>query len=203
LPDYYIGRTPVTNAQYRAFVQATGHRAPPHWHNGQIPEGEENYPVVCVSWYDALAYCEWLAKITGRAYRLPTEAEWEKAARGSDGRIYPWSDGWAAEKCNSEEGDRWSTAPVGAYPQGASPYGVLDMAGNVWEWTSSLYKAYPYRADDGREDPDADGRRVVRGGSFYDSRYHARCACRSGPSDDYASVNLGFRVCVSPSRSGL
>ena len=189
LPDYYIAKTPVTNAQYAAFVQTTG---------SSVPENKEDHPVVNVSWYDATKYCQWLAEVTGKIYRLPSEAEWEKAARGTDGRIYPWGDEWDASRCNTSKGGKRGTTPVGTYPQGASPYGCLDMAGNVWEWTRSLYKNYPYDPTDGREDLDAGGRRVVRGGSWGDLRGLARCADRGwdGPVD--RGSNRGFRLVVSP-----
>jgi formylglycine-generating enzyme required for sulfatase activity len=198
LPDYYMARTPVTNAQYAAFVQATGHRQPIHWEGGKPPEGKEDHPVNYVSWYDAVAYCDWLADVTGRLYRLPSEAEWEKGARGSDGRIYPWGDQWDEGRCNSAEGGPGDTTPVGAYPEGASPYSLLDMAGNVWEWTRSTYKEYPYNPADGREDLDApySFRRVVRGGAFRYYRWVVRCATRYGFSPHSRFRNGGFRVCV-------
>jgi formylglycine-generating enzyme required for sulfatase activity len=197
---FYIGKHEVTNAQYERFVEDTGHRAPQYWPGASISEGKENHPVVNVSWYDARAYCQWLSDQTGQIVRLPTEAEWEKAARGTDGRVYPWGDEFDKDKCNSRESDIGDTTPVGGYsPEGDSPYEVADMAGNVWEWTSSLYKAYPYDPEDGREDPEAEEARVLRGGAFRHSlRRYVRCACRgSGPPasrDDY----LGFRVVVSP-----
>jgi formylglycine-generating enzyme required for sulfatase activity len=202
LPGYYLAKTPVTNAQYAAFVQAM-HCAPPsHWENDQAPKGKENHPVVRVSWYDAEAYCDWLGKLTGKGYRLPTEAEWEKAARGDEANIYPWGDQWDAKRCNSKESEIEDTTPVGAYPRGASPYGLLDMAGNVWEWTSSLYENYPYQQDDGREDPSSTEARVLRGGSwlnFYDS---ARAAYRRSYTPAYHSRIHGFRCCVSLSDLG-
>lgn len=145
LPEYRIARVPVTNRQYKQFVEATQHRSPDHWEKGQIPPNKENHPVVYVTWHDVLAFCEW-AKV-----RLPTEAEWEKAARGTDGRIYPWGNEVPDKnRCNfnNNVGD---TTPVGNYPQGASRYGCLDMAGIVWEWTSSRLINYPYVANDGRE----------------------------------------------------
>ncbi len=173
-----LTRTPVTNAQYAAFVQATGHGQPEHWKGGRPPGDKRRHPVVYVSWHDAVAYCRWLAEVTGKPYRLPSEAEWEKGARGSDGRIYPWGNRWDAQRCNSGEGGPGDTTPVGAYPQGASPYGLLDLAGNVWEWTRSLWGrevsrpafGYPYDAEDGREDPGAGDEvlRVLRGGAFGD-----------------------------------
>ena len=103
LPDYYLAKTPVTNAQYRAFVPATGHETPEGWTNRTPPRGEEDHPVVHVSWYDARDYCQWLSEVTGREYGLPSEAEWEKGARGTDGRIYPWGNQWDATRCNSAE----------------------------------------------------------------------------------------------------
>jgi serine/threonine protein kinase len=212
LPDYHLSRTPVTNAQYAVFVQATGHRLPDHWKGkfrkgGNPPRGKGDHPVVNVSWHDAVAYCRWLAEVTGRPYRLPSEAEWEKSARGSDGRIYPWGNQWDATQCNSEKGGEGDTTPVGTYPQGASPYGLLDMAGNVLEWTRSLWGGdweepsfkYPYDPADGREDPDAPGDilRVLRGGSFYLNAKYARCAVRTRLIPNYFGMSSGFRVMVA------
>jgi formylglycine-generating enzyme required for sulfatase activity len=197
LPGYYLAKTPLTNAQYAAFVQATGHQQPEHWKDRKPPSGKEDHPVVHVSWHDAVAYCNWLAKVTGKPYRLPSEAEWEKGARGRDGRIYPWGNRWDAERCNSAEGGKDDTTPVGAYPQGASPYGLLDMAGNVWEWTRSVDKSYPYDPDDGREDLEAEGGRVLRGGSWLDAQVFARCVERYRHFPDFSYSNFGFRL-VSP-----
>jgi formylglycine-generating enzyme required for sulfatase activity len=139
LPDYYLAKTPVTNAQYAAFVQATSHRQPKNWRARKPPQTMMDHPVTRVSWHDAVAYCEWLSEVTSRPYRLPTEAEWEKGARGIDGLVYPWGDWWDAKRCNNKKGNKRRTTPVGAFPEGASPYGLLDMAGNVWEWTESLW----------------------------------------------------------------
>lgn len=215
LPDYYMAKTPVTNAQYAAFVQATGrlvqvtgHEQPFHWKGeGKPPRGKEDHPVVHVSWYDAVAYCNWLAEVTGRPYRLPSEAEWEKGARGSDGRVYPWGNQWDAERCNAGKGLRGDTTPVGAYPQGASPYGLLDMAGNVWEWTQSLWGKdskepdfkYPYNPEDGRENLEAgdDVFCVLRGGAYDLTREFARCACRLAHYPRPSHRVDGFRVVVS------
>jgi formylglycine-generating enzyme required for sulfatase activity len=191
LPDYYLAKTPVTNAQYAAFEQAT-YGQPNHWEGGQ-----EDHPVVYVSWDDAVAYCRWLSEVTGRPYRLPSEAEWEKGARGTDGRIWPWGNQWDAKRCNTGESDKGDTTPVGAYPQGASPYGLLDMAGNVCEWTRSFYRSYPYDPDDGREDLEAVGARVLRGGSWHLDRDVARCVGRGWHDPDYSDDFIGFRL-VSP-----
>ena len=186
LPDYYMAKTPVTNIQYAVFVQAAPYRVPEHWKGGGLPPGKENHPTGWVSWLDAQTYCLWLSEVTGKPYRLPSEAEWEKGARGglfldgdtaahvrnsSPGRIYPWGDEPPDEsRCSfgAKEPDTmlvisYPPMPVRGYPQGASPYGLLDMAGNVGEWCHSLYKPYPYNATDGREDPDQECLCVTRG----------------------------------------
>ncbi len=215
LPTFKIGKYPVTVAQFRRFVEASGYRPT----DPDCLQGVANHPVVYVTWYDARAYCQWLTGVwrkegkisRNEEVRLPSEAEWEKAARGTDGRIYPWGDEWDAGKCNAEESGLGTTSPVGMYPEGSSPYGCLDMVGNVWEWTRSLWgedrkKAdfkYPYRVGDKREDLEAgDGlARVLRGGAFFDDRIYARCAFRFR----YYPLNwfrlIGFRVVVSPSRA--
>ena len=209
LPDYTIAKTPVTNAQYAEFVKDARIVKPPkHWQKGEPSPHKLEHPVVYVSWHDAVAYCDWLADITGKPYHLPSEAEWEKAARGTDGRNYPWGNRWYPAWCNAGEDTRLGivdtvgggggTTPVGAYPRGASPYGVLDMAGNVWELTRSLCKEYPYDAGDGREDLQAAGPRVVRGGSWGSSRDCARCAYRYWYPPHAGSPSGGFRVVVSP-----
>lgn len=206
LPAFAIARTPITSEQYAAFVAAAGHPPPAHWHADAPPSGKAAHPVVHVSWYDAVAYCRWLSELAGRPYRLPGEAEWEKAARGTDGRIYPWGDRWDPACCNTKESGSGNTTPVGSYPHAASPYGVLDMAGNVYEWTASLWGedikepafGYPYDPSDGREDPAA-GRgvmRVLRGGAFYYSAVYARAAHRVKSYPDYRVRTRGFRVCT-------
>jgi len=209
LPDYYMARTPVTNAQYLPFVQAT-FRQPPGWKACRPPAGQEDHPVVTVNWEDAMAYSRWLAEMTGKPYRLPSEAEWEKAARGPEGRAYPWGDEWDEKRCNSLEGGKGGTSPVGWYsPAGDSPYGCADMAGNVWEWTRSLWGdewpepdfKYPYHPEDGRENLKARGgvMRVLRGGSFDYSLKLVRCAFRNRmvPKPRHVYSNFGFRVCLT------
>lgn len=203
LPDYYMAKTPVTNTQYVAFVQASGYKPPEHWQNKQPPHGQENHPVVNVSWDDAVAYCRWLAKTTGKPYRLPGEAEWEKGARGTDGRIYPWGNEWDANRCNSSEGGKGDTTPVEAYPAGASPHGLLDMSGNVWEWCSTIWqaKAYPFQVQDEWTQVYLDRTnvfRVLRGGAFIYDVHYVRCAVRSRFSPRYRNNPYGFRVVVSP-----
>jgi formylglycine-generating enzyme required for sulfatase activity len=214
LPNYYLAKTPLTNTQYAAFMQATGHKQPRHWKGGKPPSGKEDHPVVYVSWHDAVAYCNWLSEVTGRPYRLPSEAEWEKGARGTDGRLWPWGNEWDAKRCNTGESGKLDTTPVGtylslrrvtphtagdttpvgAYPQGASLYGLLDMAGNVWEWTRSVDKSYPYDPDDGRENLEAEGLRVLRGGAFRSSARGVRCAARNRNFPNYFFRYYGFRV---------
>ena len=202
LPTYRIGKYPVTNVEYQAFIRDTGHRPPRHWEDDKYPEGRGDHPVVNVSWHDATAYCQWLREKTGKEYRLPTEAEWEKAAswdpEAGRKRRYPWGDEFDKGKCNTEESGIGDTTPVRKYsPEGDSAYGVADMAGNVWEWCNSLYRDYPYNPDDGRESPKALGRRVLRGGSWLDNRDGARCAFRDRDIPDGWSGDLGFRV-VAP-----
>ena len=117
-----------------------GAKAPDDWADGQPPKDKLHHPVVNVTWHDACAYCRWLSEVTGKAIALPSEAEWEKAARGDqDQRAYPWGDAFDMLRCNSDELGLEDTTPVGIFPTGASPYGCLDMAGNVWEWTRSLW----------------------------------------------------------------
>jgi serine/threonine-protein kinase len=202
LPNFYMARTPVTNAQYKVFVDATNHEAPAHLQDGRIPDGKEDHPVVYVSWFDARVFCEWLSHTSGRKVHLSTEAEWEKAARGADGRIYPWGDKAPDDTLCNYNDNVADTTPVGTYPKGASPYGCLDMGGNVWEWTSSLWGidwekpdyGYPYKPDDGREDLEAEGFRVLRGGSFLINRYFVRCAVRGKHNPHLWPVDVGFRV---------
>jgi formylglycine-generating enzyme required for sulfatase activity len=208
LPAYRIGCCPVTNAQYAAYIHSTGRPVEPElgW-KGQRPyEDKLDHPVAGVTWDEAVAYCGWLSDETHRQYHLPTEAQWEKAARGTGGRIYPWGDEW--EEGNCHHGVR-ATAPVDAYPQGASPYGCLDMVGNVREWTSSRWGKNlraplfqnPWVSDE-REDPAPDRYvlRVCRGGGSADPVQYLRCAARQGYFPDQRSTpgkRVGFRVVMS------
>jgi len=192
LPALQVGKYPVTVAEYAAFVR-TGHPAPPQW---GAQQDKPDHPVVWVSWKDAQAYAAWLTQLTGEKWHLPTEPEWEKAARGTDGRIYPWGDAFDKARTNTSESGIGTTTPVGSYPIGASPYGAQDMAGNVWEWTSSLYGPYPYSIGDALENSNGTGIRVLRGGSWFRDAKDARAAYRlSGlaPSADSA-FDIGFRL---------
>jgi formylglycine-generating enzyme required for sulfatase activity len=199
--DYWMGQFPVTAEQYELFVLATGH------HHTRVENWvlKFNHPVVNVSWNDAQAYCKWLNEMHGAElpkgyiFRLPTEAEWEKAARGEYGNEWPWGNEFDPSKCNSEGGKK-GTTPVGAYsPAGDSPYGAADMVGNVWEWTQSLYKPYPYVATDGREDLKISQARVLRGGSWDSYRSYARCSVRLRSGPDLFNGSVGFRLVCSPS----
>lgn len=197
LREFAIARFPLTNVEYQPFVRDGGGEPPRGWEGSTYPDGKGEHPVVYVSWEDARAYCRWLTERTGKLWRLPTEAEWEKAARGTDGRIFPWGSERDPDKLNSFEKGPRVTTPVGRYsPAGDSPFGLADAAGNVWEWTSSLWKPYPYRADDGRESEDIVDVRVVRGGSFVNV-LDARCAVRNWNSQTYREWNVGFRPAVS------
>lgn len=200
LDSYAIARVPITNAQYHLFVQATGHHAPSHWEENRPPKGLESHPVVRVEWGDAMAYCKWLGQATGQPVTLPTEAQWERAARGDkDRRAYPWGDLFDPMKCNSKELGLGATTPVGIFPEGASPEGILDLSGNVGEWCSRWYAEDAYRGRVGRitrnpADPRTGDLRVLRGGSFYEDRNRVRCAIRYWLNPNSWGGLLGFRV---------
>ena len=201
VPEFRIAVHPVTNAQYAEFVQAAGQKPPERWTDGVVPRGLDDHLVTDVNWDDAVAYCRWKSDRTGLPHRLPSEAEWEKAARGTDGRTWPWGNEFDARKCNTSEGGARGTTPVARYPEGRSPYGCYDMAGNVWEWTGSLYQPYPYRADDGREDPDSRERRGLRGGAWSLGAVLARSAYRLVGTPGNAGSLVGFRCVVVPHAS--
>ena len=198
LPAYYIGKTEVTFAQFRRFVTETGYAPEGKWQTLTTYPAElgfdEQWPVTYVSWRDIAAYCRWAG------LRLPTEAEWEKSARGTDGRTWPWGNRWDYSKSSSAPPNGagvWKS--VGSFPGGASPYGCLDMAGNVWEWTSSQYRQYPYDAKDGREADSPAANRVIRGGSCANGDQNARSTNRvsNDVQDDTGGPDLGFRCAKS------
>ena len=204
LPTFCISRVPITNRQYQRFVSATQHPAPGHWMNGQPAPGTEEFPVTYVSWHDAQAFCAWAG------VRLPSEAEWEKAARGEDGRWWPWGDGLPDQtRCHFNGQSQGvapagqSVLPVGRFPLGASVYGVLDLAGNVWEWTNSLLRPYPYQPNDGRESATKPGPRVVRGGSYNHDLRQIRCAARDGMAAGVRDVYIGFRVAATTAQAEI
>ncbi len=205
---FAITLTPITNEQYAVFIADTGH-APPDidaaswksyglvhpyertrrhaWVGARPPDGRATHPVVLVSHDDAKAYAAWLGRRTGRAWRLPSELEWEKAARGMDGRYFPWGNSFAADRLNSHDLGPFDTMPVGLFPSGASPYGTLDMAGQVFEWTSTAA---------------GDGRFIVKGGSWDDKGCGVcRAAARHGRSATLKHILIGFRLVAEPAVS--
>jgi len=161
---FYMDKYEVPNKRYKKFVEAVNRPPPAHWINGEIPAERADHPVVFVSWYDADDFCRWEGK------RLPTEPEWEKAARGTDKRTFPWGNTFEAKRGNMPQLGKNDTMPAGSFENGKSPYGAYDMAGNVWEWTSDWFKPYP-----GNNHPDenyGEKYKVVRGGSWYDCTYY-------------------------------
>ena len=205
LERFFVTRTPITNHEYAAFVADTGHRAPDvdsatwrgyrlvhpfartrrhAWRDGAPPPGREAHPVVLVSHGDAMAYAAWLSARTGRVWRLPTALEWEKAARGPDGRRFPWGDRFDPARLNSHDAGPFDTLPVGGFPAGASVYGVLDAAGQVFEWTAS---------------PGNPGRFLVKGGSW-DDRGCGVCrpAARHARPAGIRHILIGFRLVAEP-----
>ncbi|MBI3537980.1 MAG: formylglycine-generating enzyme family protein [Chloroflexi bacterium] len=220
LAAFRIGKFPVTNREYAEFIADNGYArknfgsamgarwlesrkiiAPGFWRDPQFNAPRQ--PVVGVSWYEAVAYCEWLREKFSRQFRLPSEAEWEKAARGDRAaQIFPWGDAYDAQRANTAELGIGHTTTVDAFPRGASPYGVMDLAGNIFEWTRSkwganwqaLEFAYPYRADDGREEIPGSAARVMRGGSWFNSAREARVSHRARYLPGSRASNIGFRV---------
>jgi len=212
LSAYWIDRTEVTNEMFAQFLNAVG-QSPAGleaWFNpiaGGLPleyeggkwspsSGYSENPVALVTWFSAQAYCGWAGR------RLPTEAEWEKAARGTDGRVYPWGDSAPTCKLANFWGDLFGcvdgTSPVGMYPRGASPYGALDMAGNLLEWTNSQGFDYPYDPLDGREDTGIEQPRVIRGGWFRDDYAGLRTTARFSWFSRQSERFIGFRCAASP-----
>ncbi len=182
-PAFYIDRFPVTNERYKKFIDATGHGVPyvpedwakPYnWRRRTYPKGKAKHPVVLVSWYDVVAYCRWVGK------PFPNLQQWEKAARGTDGRKYPWGDKYEDGRCNSYHEGLEKTTPVDKYPKGVSPYGCYDMAGNVWEWTST---------------PKEIGW-VLKGGSWFDGDVRVRSTAYGWAQPHVKGNNTGFRCVV-------
>jgi formylglycine-generating enzyme required for sulfatase activity len=195
LDGYWIGKYEVTMRQYKAFILDQGYAA--LHYNVSKYSPSDHHPVIRVSWEDANAYCNWLSKKKGLNFKLPTEAQWEKAARGADGRKYPWGNNEPDETLANFMKEVGKTSPVGSYPQGASPYGLLDVAGNVWEWCNDWYGSDYYGKSPDRNPPGPKGGplRVRRSGCWYDIAGELRCAnrffCRPSLRSDY----LGFRLC--------
>lgn len=226
---FEMSKYPVTNAEYAGFVargyeierfwtamgwkwqrgrlanrSESAQAAPAFWQEPRL--NQPRYPVVGVSWYEAVAFCAWLIEQNagdGYVYRLPSEVEWEYAARGAESsRVFPWGDQFERGRANTAEAGFGGTTPVTHFPAGVSPFGVWDMAGNVFEWTLSkwgvnwqeLQYPYPYRVEDGREEPEGGGARVMRGGSWYGPYQEAFCARRSRYLAGSRGSNIGFRA---------
>ncbi|MEZ4614519.1 MAG: SUMF1/EgtB/PvdO family nonheme iron enzyme [Caldilineaceae bacterium] len=188
--SFWLQQTETTNAQYGRCVDEGACSAPANdrWDDPAFAD----HPVSNVSWQQAATYAAWAGG------RLPTEAEWERSCRSDDGRIYPWGNDDASDQLANYNNAIGDTAPVGSYPAGQSAYGVLDLSGNLWEWTSSVEADYPYDATDGREDTATSaGNRAVRGGSFYYTNYQIRCAARTGFPPDTANEHIGFRIVLT------
>lgn len=222
LREFRIGKYPVTNQEFAEFISGDGYQIEKFWTAmgwkwlQSRPQTEPGFwsdprfniprhPVVGVSWYEAVAFCKWLSEKSARRVRLPTEAQWEKAARGAnDARVYPWGDRYETNRANTAELGFGRTSPVDAFPDGASPSGVCDLAGNVYEWTLSkwgrnwqeLEFTYPYRADDGREDIDGSAARVMRGGSWFNPSIEAQVWHRARFLPGSRASNIGFRLVV-------
>jgi len=203
LPTFFIDAFEVTNAQYKKFVQDVRRPLPDDWTQGTYPVGKANFPVAYVSWFDAETFCRWAGR------RLPTEQEWEKAARGPDGLKYPWGNSFDPSLANIAKGPVMfaSAVAVGRYKGGRSPYGVYDMIGNVWEWTSDWY--LPYRGNAARNENFGEVFRATRGLSFMGVGHYppdtytrvasviARAAFRSYDYPQSRLTDLGFRCARS------
>ena len=206
LSEYSIGKYPITNREYQAFVKETNHKPPQSWDGDQYPAEKGDHPVVYVSWEDANAFCKWLSEKTNKTYRLATEAEWERAARGEDGRNWAWGNEFGEGNANTAEAKIGDTTPVGQFsPQGDSPYGCVDMIGNVWEWCADWFDEKEYKNRQGKpvkdpHGPEKGNTRVVRGGSFDYAQRSARCADRGRYDPNDSDGSLGFRVAVSPAQ---
>jgi formylglycine-generating enzyme required for sulfatase activity len=183
LAPYFIDEYPVTNEQYLVFCENTRYQPPPHWEKGKFPSGKARHPVVNINWHDANEYIKWRASRDGKPYSLPSEEEWEKAARGPFGFTYPWGTHFKNSVCNAGKGPSGDTNEVGAFPSGRSPFGCYDMVGNVWEWTRTLYD-------------EKNQRYVLRGGSYYFDEEYALAYLRYHDPKEQKWEDLGFR-CVS------
>ena len=189
---YYIGKTPVTNLEYRDFVKCTGAAAPIDWQLGTFRNGTGKHPVVNVSWQEARVYAEW------RGARLPSESEWEKAARGTDERPYPWGTRFTeGERCNATN-QVGTTTPVDEWPDGRSFYGLWDMAGNVYEWCEDYYDPDYYKESSlaDPKGPEGGQERVIRGGCFNETRTALRTTHRASSAEVISRSNIGFRLAM-------
>ena len=209
---FHLAAYPVTNDQFRAFARSKAYQNDKYWteagvrwrkeatnHGGLVDEswwGIGNRPVVSVTWHEAVAYANWLSARTRKSYRLPTEAEWEFAAAGTDQRKYPFGNKGSDDTTNTRETGIEQTTSVGAFPGDKTPEGIFDLGGNVWEWCSSLEKPYPYKASDGREKLDAAGSRILRGGSYQNYRAEIHCTQRRALKPSERWEFIGFRLAM-------
>jgi sulfatase modifying factor 1 len=190
---FELGATQVTNDAYAAFLQATGHPPPPSWNDPNF--NDPNQPVVAVSWFEAVSYCQWRSKAAGRRVRLPTEAEWECAARGGmESKLYPWGDD--PPQSRPDYAKRWLDGPEPVARGGPNGYGLYDMCENVHEWCSDFYSTNYYSVSPDRNPtgPESGSRRVSRGGSWRHQIKISRCAARSSIPPDFHYTDYGFRV---------
>ena len=190
---FYIDQFEVTNQQFKKFLSDTGYS--PERYLDYPPHNANNLPAVVLEWSDAVAYANWVGK------RLPTEAEWEKAARGTDGRIWPWGNEWDATKLSGNDGtgliDGYKlTAPIGQFPEGVSPFGAYDMAGNLWEWVADWYDPdyYDYATNTNPQGPETGDGHVLKGGGWAENLDFTRCANRFGGNP--GSLIIGFRCAM-------
>lgn len=216
LDTFFIGKFPITNREFKEFIDAGGYKSnefwtsigwhyicerkiaePDFWHDHKW--NFPNFPVVGVSWYECNAFCNWLSKRTGFHFRLPTEAEWEKASRWIDGRDWPWGNESNVKMCNSGDLDLNRTTPIGIFPQSVSHYGCVDIAGNVLEWCNDWFSSKYYFdcPSNNPEGPSCGERRVLRGGSWFGRLIDCRCASRISVVPTLRSDDVGFRLARS------
>jgi formylglycine-generating enzyme required for sulfatase activity len=195
IEPFFVAETEVTNEQYRDFVRARGYKAPEGWKGGEFPAGATLEPVTNVTWQDAVEYCKWLSGELNAEVRLPTEAEWEMAARGTDGRKHPWGNDWDERAADSEE-SHGRVRAVKSFPAGKSPVGAYDLAGNVWEWIAD-----EARNEDGQaKTRDGVPIRIIKGGSALEPRSFVNASSRYEVASDKGSARLGFRYLVRRAR---
>jgi formylglycine-generating enzyme required for sulfatase activity len=209
MSSFMVGETPVTNNQYSIFLEDTNYKRPMYWDALEFNDSKQ--PIVGINWHDAIAFCEWLSKKSGLKYDLPSEAQWEYAARGTDGRRYPWGDEEPDDTRALFVGSVFPkgtnkisrTAPVGSFPDGMGPFGTLDQAGNVWEWCKDTWDEDAYYDRDKKEvtDPITEGSneyKVIRGGCFLSYNVSMRCASRAKEQTIRGDRYSGFRVVLIP-----